>query len=413
IKSALQYNLALFQSNVGAQTSRAAQLRQLSNLLPNITANVSYTSEQVNLAALGFQPGAIPGVPSIVGPFQVFNAQVNLQQNVFNWNAIERHRAATEDTQASLQALRNTRELVVLATGNSYLQTIAAQSRVEAADAEVRTAQALYQRAVDQQNAGVSPAIDALRAKVEFQTRQQQLIAAQNALDRARLTLARTIGLPLDQKFELTDRVPYQPLPQLDMQQELQRAYERRPDFKQAQARVKAAELNKAAARAEHYPTLNVNGFYGDIGLNSPLTSHGVYTAAANLNIPIFAGGRTRADILEEDANLRARRAELDDLRSRIEFEIRNAFLDVQSAAKQVEVAQTSLQLANETLQQAQDRFAAGVADNLEVVQAQDSVATANESYITAVYQHNISKVILARSVGVAEQAMEQYLKGK
>jgi outer membrane protein TolC len=409
----LQYNLALFQSNVGAQTSRAAQLRQLSNLLPNITANVSYTSEQVNLAALGFQPGAIPGVPSIVGPFQVFNAQVNLQQNVFNWNAIERHRAATEDTQASLQALRNTRELVVLATGNSYLQTIAAQSRVEAADAEVRTAQALYQRAVDQQNAGVSPAIDALRAKVEFQTRQQQLIAAQNALDRARLTLARTIGLPLDQKFELTDRVPYQPLPQLDMQQELQRAYERRPDFKQAQARVKAAELNKAAARAEHYPTLNVNGFYGDIGLNSPLTSHGVYTAAANLNIPIFAGGRTRADILEEDANLRARRAELDDLRSRIEFEIRNAFLDVQSAAKQVEVAQTSLQLANETLQQAQDRFAAGVADNLEVVQAQDSVATANESYITAVYQHNISKVILARSVGVAEQAMEQYLKGK
>ncbi|MEO8726481.1 MAG: TolC family protein [Acidobacteriaceae bacterium] len=412
IQRSLRYNLGLIESNTGAQRVRAEQVRQLANLLPQVNATISETAQQINLAALGFPAGKIPGVPSIVGPFVVFDARANLSQSVFNWNLIQKARASREVTRGTVEALRNTRELVVLSTGNSYLQVTTAISRVEAAQSEVNTADALYKRAVDQQNAGVTPKIDALRAQVELQARQQQLIQAQNNLDKSRLQLARTIGLPLDQRYEVTDRVPYQPLPALDFKTELERAYQRRADFLQAQSLVKAAELSKSAAVAEHYPSLGINGYYGDEGLNSPFHSHGVFAAAAGIQIPIFAGWKTRADIQEADANLTQRRAELDDLRSRIEYEIRNAFLDVMAAAKQVEVAQSSLQLANETLTQAQDRFAAGVADNLEVVQAQDSVATANESYIAAVYQHNISKVILARSVGVAEQAVEQYLKG-
>ncbi len=412
IKLALRFNLGLAESNIATQTIRAEQIRQMANLLPNIGANVSEAAQQINLAALGFPAGKIPDIKTIVGPFVVFDARATVSQNLFNWNAIQKERAARENTVGSAHALRNTRELVVLATGNAYLQVTTAMSRVEAAQAEVTTAQALYQRAVDQQKAGVSPNIDSLRAKVEMQTRQQQLIQAQNDLDKSRLQLARTIGLPLDQQFQVTDRVPYQPLPDLDFKTELQRAYQFRADYLQAQSQLRAAELTKSAAVAEHYPTLAVNGFYGDEGLNSPVHSHGVFNAAAGLQIPIFAGGKTRANVMEADATLKERQAVLDDLRSRIEYEIRTAFLDVLSAAKQVEVAQTSMQLADETLQQSQDRFAAGVADNLEVIQAQDSVAAANENYISAVYQHNISKVVLARSVGVAEKAVEQYLKG-
>jgi len=295
---------------------------------------------------------------------------------------------------------------------NAYLQVTAALSRVEAARAELSTAQTLNQRAVDQQNAGVTPNIDTLRSQVQLQTRQQQLISAQNDYDKSLLQLARTIGLPLAQQFVLSDRVPYQPLPPLDFQAEVQRAYERRPDFQQARALLHAAELSKSAAVAEHYPSLAVQGFYGDEGLNSPVHSHGVFTAQAGLQIPIFAGGRVRADIEEADATLKLRRAALEDLKTRIEYEIRSAFLDVQSAAKLVEATQTNMNLAAETLRQAQDRFSAGVADNLEVVQAQDSVAAANDGYIAAVYQHNPAKVFRVRSVGVAEEAVQRYLKG-
>src|SRR5947209_8403710 len=412
VRRALRYNLALINSDATTQQVRAEQLRRLANLLPNVSASVTETGQQIDLAALGFPSGKIPGVSTIVGPFAVFDARVNLSQSVVNWNQVQNLRSSRETTKGALQALRNNRELVVLATGNAYLQVTSALSRVEAAQAQVNTAQTLFQRAQDQQRAGVTPNIDTLRSQVQLQTRQQQLISAQNDYDKAKLQLARTIGLPLAQRFEITDRVPYQGLPPLQFEVEVERAYQRRADYQEAQALVKAAELSRSAAVAEHYPSLGIQGFYGDQGLNSPATSHGVFSAQAGLQIPIFAGGRVRADIQEADATLQLRRAALEDLKSRIEYEIRSAFLDVQSAAKLVEAAQTNVNLATETLRQAQDRFSAGVADNLEVVQAQDSVAAANDSYIAAVYQHNLAKVFLARSVGVAEDAVQQYLKG-
>ncbi|GAC1644250.1 MAG: hypothetical protein NVS9B15_01210 [Acidobacteriaceae bacterium] len=412
IHRALRYNLALINSDAATQQVRAEQLRQLANLLPNISGTVTETAQQINLAALGFPAGKIPGISTIVGPFVVFDARANVSQSAFNWNLIEKSRASRETTRGSLRALRNSRELVVLATGNAYLQVTSALSRVEAARAQVNTAQTLYQRAVDQQNAGVTPRIDSLRSQVQLQTREQQLISAQNDYDKSLLQLARIIGLPLAQQFVVSDRVPFQPLPALDFQTEVQRAYERRPDFLQALALLHAAEISKSAAIAEDYPSLGLQGFYGDEGLNSPTHSHGVFNVQAGLQVPIFAGGKVRADIREADATLKVRRAALEDLKTRIEYEIRSAFLDVQSAAKLVQATQTNLSVADETLRQAQDRFSAGVADNLEVVQAQDSVAAANDGYIAAVYQHNLAKVFLARSVGVAEQAVQTYLKG-
>ncbi len=368
------------------------------------------TAEQINLAALGFRAN-IPGIPKIVGPFGVFNAQANLSQSIFNLNLIQKARATREETRSSLQGLRNSRELVVLATGNAYLQVTTGLSRVEAAQVQVQSAQALYNRAEDIARAGLSARIDPLRAKVELQTRQQQLITAQNALDRSKLTLARTIGLPLAQQFQLTDTRTLSARPYIDLNGALQRAYGKRADYLQAESALKAAELRKSAAHAEHYPSLGVGGFYGDEGL-TPGNFHGVFNATATLTIPIYAGGRTHADVEEADANLRNRRAFVDDLHSRIEY-------DPHRLSRRRSRRQERRGRADHTSTRQRDPhpgagpFSAGVADNLEVVQAQESVATANESYISAVYQHNISKVILARSLGEAEQAVEQYLRGR
>jgi outer membrane protein TolC len=303
--------------------------------------------------------------------------------------------------------------LVVLVTGNAYLQTIAGAARTETAEAQVKTAETLYNRAVDQQKAGVIPAIDMLRAQVELQSRQQQLISARNDFAKQKLTLARVIGLPLGQEFMLTDQAPYEAFIPPSLDEALRRAYGSRPDYQAGLAQVRSAELSRRAATAEHYPSLDFEGDYGVIGVN-PATSNGTFHVAGTVNIPIFEGGKTHADVLEAEAELRQAKARLADLRGQIDNDVRNALLDLNAAADQVEVARSSVSLAEQTLTQAQDRFAAGVTDNLEVVQAQESVANAHESYISSLYAHNLAKVELARSIGNAEQGVKQYLtKGK
>ena len=267
-------------------------------------------------------------------------------------------------------------------------------------------------QAHDQQVAGVVPAIDALRAHVEFQTRQQQLIAARNEYAKQKLILARTIGLPPGQEFNLTDKSPYEPLTPMSLEQALQCAYAQRPDYLAAAQQVRSAQLFRRAATAEHLPSLNLAGDYGAAGVNIG-NSHGVFDVGATLAIPIFAGGRAHADVLQAEATLRQSKQQLDSLRGQIDYDVRAALLDLNSAADQVEVARQALDLANQTLEQARDRFTAGVTDNLEVVQAQESVATANESFISSLYAHNVAKISLARAIGFAEQGVRQYLESK
>jgi outer membrane protein TolC len=283
---------------------------------------------------------------------------------------------------------------------------------VATAQADVQTAQALHDKAADQQKAGVSPAIDALRAQVELQSRQQQLIVARNDYAKQKLTLARVIGLPPGQEFNLTTDAPYEPLAAAPLEEDLQRAYASRPDYLAAAQQVRSAEEFRRAATSEHYPTLDLAGNYGVAGIR-PGSSHGVFDVAATLNIPIFAGGRTHADVLEAEATLRQSHQQLENLRGQINYEVRSARLDLTAAADQVEVASSSVDLASETLQQARDRFAAGVTDNLEVVQAQEALASANENYISSLYAHNVAKISLAKAVGFAEEGVRRYLQGK
>jgi outer membrane protein TolC len=408
---ALRNNLALLLASDTTVAARGAKWQELSKLLPNISASATQAAQQIDLAALGFRFN-FPGVTPVIGPIGTFDARAYMTASVFDWHQIQRERGARANESAAQYDYKSARELVVLATGNEYLLAIAADARVDAVQAQLETAQALYNKARDQQTAGVSPAIDTLRAQVELQTRQQQLIVARNDDAKQKLTLARTIGLPPGQEFTLTDHEPYQPLAPLDIDQALQRAYASRSDYQAAAQRVLAAEQFRRAATAEHYPTLGITANYGAAGVNVG-TSHGVFLAGATLNIPIFAGGRSRADALEAESVLRQRHQELANLRAQIDYDVRTALLDLNAASEQVQVAKSALDLANQTLVQARDRFTAGVTDNLEVIEAQEAVASANENYISALYGHNVAKVSLARAIGFAEQGVRQYLEGK
>jgi outer membrane protein TolC len=411
IERGLKYNLGLVESDLATRTARAERLKSLSQLLPNLNASISQNIEQVNLRAEGLNFN-FPGFPVIVGPFSFQDARASLSQRVLDWNALQNLRATTERLKSSQFAYQNARDIVVLVVGNAYLQAIADAATVESQQAQVKTAQALYKRAQDERTAGVAARIDELRAQVELQTQQQRLIAAQNQLEKDKLNLARIIGLPPGQQFTLTDTVPYSPLEGVTLEKALQDAYANRADYLSAKAAMRAAEFSRKAAVAERYPSLNTNTTYGVIGPNFA-SSHGTVTFAGTLNIPIFQGGRAHADILEADTELRRRRAQLEDLRGRIDSEVRSAFLDLKAAEDLVKVAKSNMDLASQTLTQAQDRFAAGVTDNIEVVQAQESVAAANQSYISSLYAYNIAKVELARAAGVAEKAVKAYLGGK
>src|ERR1700678_63727 len=411
IDRGLRNNLGLLLQSDTSLTAQGEKWKELSELLPHVSATVSQSVEQIDLPPLGFRLN-FPGIPTVIGPVGVFQSGVYLTQSVFDYHAIERKRGASYNERAAQYSLKNARDLVVLAVGNSYLVTLSGAARVATAQADVETAQALYDKAADQQKAGVIPAIDALRAHVELQSRQQQLIVARNDYAKQKLTLGRVIGLPPGQEFSLTTAAPYEPLTTLPLEQDLQRAYASRPDYLAAAQQVRSSEEFRRAATAEYYPSLEIAGNYGAAGIR-PGSSHGVFDVGATLNIPIFAGGRTHADVLEAEATLRQSRQQLENLRGQIDYEVRSARLDLNAAADQVEVARSSVDLANQTLEQARDRFTAGVTDNLEVVQAQDALTSAKETYISALYSHNLAKIELAKAVGFAEEGVKQYLQNQ
>ena len=417
IDRGLRNNLGLLLSGDQTIMARGERWKQLSNLLPNLSARVQEDAQNLDLAALGFQKlfplfGVKGAIPAVTPAFSYFDARASVRQSLFNFSDLEKERAASESLKSAKYTYKDARELVVLAVGNAYLLTIASAARIETTDAQVKNAQALYNKAIDQQKAGLSPAIDTLRSQVELQTRQQQLIAAHNDFAKQKLSLARVIGLPPVQEFLLTEKAPYQALTPLPREIYLERAYASRSDYQAAQAQVRAAELSRRAATAGHYPSLDFNANYGDIGA-TPDHSNGTWQVDGGLNIPIFAGGKTHSDVLEAEAQLKQARSQLADLRGRIDYEVRASLLDLNSAADQVGVARSTVELAEQTLTQSEDRFTAGVADNLEVVQAQESVASAQESYIQSLYAHNLAKIELARAIGDAEQGVKRYLKGE
>jgi outer membrane protein TolC len=410
LQRGLNYNLGILLSTESIGAARGTRILALSQLLPHVNAGVTEVQQQINLAAFGFQ--GFPGMHMIVGPFNVFDARAQVNQTVLDFSALNRYRAAKENVKAVQFATENTRALVVYVCANLYLQAVASNSRIEATKAQVHTAQVLYNLAADQKSAGVVSGIEVLRAQVELQAQQQRLIVAEDQYAKNKLSLARAIGLPLGQEFALTDAMSYVAFPAMSLDEAVQRAYKERPDYQSAQSRVLSAELDRKSAAAKRLPTVGFSADYGTIG-QRPWQNHGTFTVTSILRIPIFQGGSVQGLILESDAALRQRRAELEDLRGRIYYEIQNSFLDLKAAADLVQVAQSAVKLADEQVQQSQDRFRAGVANNVEVVQAQEALANASENYIAGLQAHNGAKLALARAIGVSDTAYEQFLRGK
>ena len=409
IQRGLKNNLGALLSDQGRRHSQAARMRSLADLLPNVTVRSGETDMQENLAALGFS--GFPGIPQILGPFAVFDLRGYVTQRVLDLSAIRSTQADRQGVLATEQSYQNSRDMVALVAGGLYLQSVAGESRVESARAQVKTAQAVYDQALDYKQSGLVPAIDVLRAQVQLEAERQRLIAAENDFEKMKLSLAQAIGLPLTQHFRLTDRLSSESLPSFTVEQALEKSYENRSDYRAAQALVKAAEFVRRAAVAERYPSVGASFDYGLLG-QSVVQNHGTFTATIGVTIPVFEGGRIDGKVLEADATLKQRTAERDALRSRIEFEVRSVFLDLKSSLDQVNLARNALKLAETQVAQSQDRFAAGVANNLEVVQAQQALAVASDNYISSLFAYNLAKGTLARSAGAAEKLFRVFVLG-
>jgi outer membrane protein TolC len=412
IDRGLKQNLGLLLSDADIRSARGQRWEQLSALLPQVTAAPYVAASEINLAELGFSSLSGISIPPSGGPFSYFDARAALTQSLFDWKSINAARAASQSLKSAAYTYKNARDLVVLAVGYTYLQAIADEARIETTQAQVETAQALYNQAADQVTAGTSPDIDGLRAQVELLTRQQQLIQAKNNFAIQKLTVARVIGLPPEQEFELTDKSPYQPFEGISVDEALKHAYASRSDYQAAMTDIRAAEFSRKTALAGYLPSLAFNADYGTAGAH-PSTATQVWDLRGTLTIPIFQGGSVHGDVLQADARLEQSRERLDNLRAQIDSDVRTALLNLQSSGDQVNVARSNIDLAEQTLARSRNRFSAGVADSVEVVQSQEAVASAHELYISSLYSYNFAKISLARALGVAEEGVKEYFKGK
>jgi outer membrane protein TolC len=411
IDRALKYNLGMISGDLDVRQTRAQRLQALADLLPNFSVRPSVIEEQTSLAAFGFTN--FPGVPQILGPFTVVDARAVLSTPVVDLKSWRKYKAGAEDIKAAQFNFQDARDEVVLVSTALYLQALAGSARIESVRAQVAVSEALFHQASDRKDAGTVPGIDVLRAEVEWKQQEQRLISREGEFEKQKLALARAIGLPLAQKFSLADPMPYDPPPAgytVDSIEE--KAFSQRPDYLAKQAEVRASELRKQSAAAGRLPTVSFDANYGVIGSRIDEV-HGTFGVAGSVNIPIYQGGRVQADVADADADLQHRKSELAALRARIDGEVRAALLDVFTAFRLVEVSKGNVELARKQLEQSRDRFADGVTNNVEVVQAQQALAAAEESHISSLLSFNAAKTQVARARGDAGNSVIEYLKGK
>jgi outer membrane protein TolC len=410
IARGLATNLEMRVATARVEDAEGGHTRAMSDLLPHLSANVRESQQIISTTAFGFS--GFPGIPNRIGPFNVFDARVSVSAPVIDISAHQHLASEGAALTAEQHSLQNERELVMLAVAKLYLDSLASASRVEAVRAQVTTAEALARLANDQKASGIIANVDALRQQVELQSARQRLIAAENAAAKDKLLLARAIGLPVDQAFDLSDHMQDVPTPVPSLDAATASAMTARADVQSASARVDAAQASRLSAMTGRLPTLHLDADYGAIG-NTASSAVSTYSAAATLHVPIFQGGETRAKVQQADAELHRREAELADLKVGVTFEISAALLDLQTSAAAVDVAKSTSQFATEELQQAQDRFQAGVANTIELAQAEDAVAAAADAMISSIYAHNLAKAALARAMGVVEDRLADILGGR
>ncbi len=408
VQRGLRANLGIITAATSSYQSGTQRSQALSQLLPQISLEAQATETQINLAAYGLSSlsgggGALSaGLPEIIGPFHYVQGQANLNwQNVSVTNYRNLQVAKQVDTAARL-SLRDAREMVILAVGGTYMQIAAAAARVDAQALQVKYAQATYDQAKTRLEAGTNTRIDMTRSLVQLQTEQERLISLQSDLDQQKIAFARLIGVPQSSTLVLSDPLGVAGVTPPEADAELKLARANRQDLKAAEAQVRAGEEAASGARAERVPSFSFTGYYGANG-PTPTQSHGVFSATGTINVPIFDGGKIRADVDQAQSTLRQRKAEYADLQGQVEQQVRNALVQLRAAIGQVKLAQSNREYALETLQQAQDRFEAGVTTTVEVVQAQQGEGSAENDYINGLFAYDLARLSLARATGQAE----------
>jgi outer membrane protein TolC len=409
IQRGLQTNLGIILQSSSVQNANGQRLEQLQSLLPTVSGGAALSVQQINLAAYGLK---FPGLNPIIGPFQVTDFRAYLSQTLFNLTSLQNYLAAKHNFASAKFSAQDARDMVVLTVGNAYLLCVADEARVTAVKSELATSKLSLDQAVDAHDAGTSPRIDVLRAQVDYQNEQQSLISTTNNLEKDKLALARTIGLPLAQQFRLSDDVPYAALDNIDPKTAFADALNNRKDLQALNETVKASEAQKKAAWEQQLPQADVSGNFGDQGQTAG-HSHGTYTVNGEVTAPILQIAKTHGDEQVAGAQYAQANARYQDQIQQVNADIQDSILDIQAAAKLVEATKSNVELATEALSEAQQRFHAGVSDNLPVSQAQTQTEQANDQYISALYQHNVAKLSLARALGVAQTRYKDYLGGK
>ena len=408
IQRGLRNNLGLLLSGTQTAAARGQRLSQLQTLLPSVDASLKETVMQSDLPAQGLR---IKGFPTIIGPFGFTDLRASLSWSLVDVASLRNYLATKHNFAAAELTAEDARELVILTVGNAYMLALADETRIASVQAQVATSKVSLDQASANHEAGTAPLLDELRARVDYQTLQQQLIVAQNAFEKDKLALARTIGLPLAQSFMLADKAPYTVFDKMDVDTAIQQAHANRKDLAAMVEQTSAVEDQRKAKTDERLPTLKFDGDYGDIGVNLK-KSHGTGDATGTLSVPVFKEYSLRGEAQQAQAQLDTQRAQLSDKKAQVDADVRDALLDIASAEKMVEVARSSVELANEVLSEAQQRYANGVSDNLAVSQAEQSVAQANDQYVTSLYRHNVAKLSLVRALG-AGRDYQKFIGGK
>jgi len=404
VKLAIDNNLATLRAEERRNEARGQQEQARAPLLPNVSGVAYQANLTMNLVALGFQPGTFPGISkTFLGPFKNFDARLFLRQSVFDLSAIRNYQAGKAGVRVAELNEALAREEVASRTGLFYLEALRADRAVVAAQANVDLAQALLKLAQDQRNAGVATGVDVIRAQTRLAEQQTGLAQAQTDSEQARLNLQRLIGLPLGSALTLTDPLRFveDPLPSVDTAV-AQAAHDRR-EIQVAEEENRVSQLEFQSARAEHLPSLEVLGDYGSSGITPGSFDLPTRRVAVQLNVPIFNGGLTQGRVTSAASRQRQTELELANVRGQVEEDVRLALTTLRTAAVQVRAADESVTLAQRELEMARDRFRAGVADNLEVITAQTTLANARVSQVTALAQHNAARLNLAAALGRAE----------
>jgi outer membrane protein TolC len=399
-------NVRLLKERIAAAQSAANT--SFGALLPNVSGHASWRNQTINLAAFGLPQdrlGALGLSGSVTQPFDVYDARASLVQNVFSLSLIQRWRAAKSGVDVASLEAEVTKRDVMATVGLLYMEATRAAAAVKARQADMELSQQLLKLAQDRKKAGVATGLDVTREEVQLENTRQRLLVADNDHESAKLNLIRTLGIDFDVRLTLTDELAFVRVASQTPTDALLAARENRAELKAQVTRQKLASLSLSSVTSERIPSLSLNGDYGWIGLK-PDDALATRSIGLMLSVPIFDGGQREARISETRSRVRQESIRMEDVSDQITLEVRHALLTLDSSTQQVSVAEKGIELAMKELTFARDRFAAGLATNIEVTNAQTSVARARDNLIEALFRFNASRINLARAKGEIEKIL-------